>query len=275
MPLIILTGYPCSGKTKRSEEIKKYFEDQNLTNKIVHIKDNETIQKAGFSKTELYASAQKEKEIRAKLKSEVTRLLNKDTIVILDSMNYIKGYRYELFCVSKQVKSTQCTIEIIIDENRMNKFNQDRSDESEKYDEDTLKALVMRYEPPDHKNRWDSPLITIQTDDPTPLEEIHKAVLNVKPPKSNKSTLYIPLSSNTYLFELDKITQTAVQEILNKQEPSISKLNCDTSKLTLPHLTRLKRQYINLVKLNPATSVNVDNVHATFLQFINSNSDKE
>ncbi|KAL1458709.1 hypothetical protein WDU94_008837 [Cyamophila willieti] len=274
MPLIILTGYPCSGKTKRSEEIKKYFEEQNLPNKIVHISDNDTIKKAGFSKTELYASAQKEKEIRGKLKSDVTRLLNKDTIVILDSMNYIKGYRYELFCVSKQVKSPQCTIEIIIDEQSMIKFNQDRSDETEQYDEDTLKALVMRYEPPDQKNRWDSPLITIQTDDPTPLEEIHKAVLNVKPPKSNKSTLYIPLSSNTYLFELDKITQTVVQEILTKQDPSMSKLTCDTSKLSLPHLTRLKRQYINLVKLNPATCVNVDNVQATFLQFINSNSDK-
>lgn len=93
MPLIVLTGYPCSGKTKRSNEIKKYFEDQKLQNKIVFINDNGIIKKSGFNKTDLYGSAQKEKEIRGKLKSEVTRLLNKDTIVILDSMNYIKGYR--------------------------------------------------------------------------------------------------------------------------------------------------------------------------------------
>lgn len=176
--------------------------------------------------------------------------------------------------MSKQVKSTQCTIEIIIDESTMKQFNQDRPDEIESYDEDTLKALVMRYEPPDSKNRWDSPLITIQTNDATPLEEIHQAVLNKNPPKSNKSTLYIPLSSNTYLFELDKITQDVIQEILKKEESCLSKLTCDTTKLSLPQLTRLKRQYINLVKLNPTTSVNVDNVHATFLQFINSNSDK-
>ncbi|KAI5742868.1 protein KTI12 homolog isoform X2 [Diaphorina citri] len=275
MPLIVITGYPCSGKTKRSLEIKRYFEDQNIPNKIIHLNDNDVIKKAGFSKAELYASAQKEKEIRGKLKSEVTRLLNKDNIVILDSMNYIKGYRYELYCVSKQVKSTQCTVEVIIDETRMKQFNRDQEDEGEKYDEDTLNALVMRYEAPDHKNRWDSPLITIQTNDSTPLEEIFNAVLNKKPPKSNKSTLYIPLSSNTYLFELDKITQTVIQEILNKQESTLTKLNCDISKLTLPQLTRLKRQYINLVKLNPTTSVDIDNVQATFLQFINSNSDKE
>lgn len=184
-------------------------------------------------------------------------------------------FRYELYCISKQVKSTQCTVEIIIDEATMRNFNHDRKEEAEKYDEDTLSALLMRYEPPDHKNRWDSPLITIQTNDSTPLEEIYNSVLNKKAPKSNKSTLYIPLSSSTYLFELDKITQTVIQNILSKEEPIFSKLTCDTGKLTLPQLTRLKRQYMNLVKLNPTTSINSGGVRATFIQFINSNSDKE
>lgn len=27
MPLVILTGFPCSGKTKRVDELKKYFEE--------------------------------------------------------------------------------------------------------------------------------------------------------------------------------------------------------------------------------------------------------
>lgn len=157
----------------------------------------------------------------------------------------------------------------------MRQYNKDLQDDSEKYDDETLSALLMRYEAPDDKNRWDSPLIAIQTNDPTPLEDIQNAVLNKKAPKSNKSTLYIPLSSNTYLFELDKITQTVIQEILSKQESTLSMLSCDTSKLTLPQLTRLKRQYMNLVKLNPTTSIDSANLRTTFIQFINSNTDKE
>lgn len=35
MPLIVMCGYPCSGKTRRAEELKEYFE-QN-TDRKVHI----------------------------------------------------------------------------------------------------------------------------------------------------------------------------------------------------------------------------------------------
>ena len=38
----------------------------------------------------------KEKDLRGLLRSEVDRLLTKDNLVILDSLNYIKGFRYEL-----------------------------------------------------------------------------------------------------------------------------------------------------------------------------------
>ena len=52
----------------------------------------------------------KEKELRANLKSEVQKLMSKEDIVILDSSNYIKGYRYELFCILKLCQTTQCVI---------------------------------------------------------------------------------------------------------------------------------------------------------------------
>ena len=56
--------------------------------------------------------AAKEKNLRAWLKSDVQRLLSKDTIVILDAINYIKGYRYEINCIAKSAKATQCTVGI-------------------------------------------------------------------------------------------------------------------------------------------------------------------
>lgn len=35
MPLIIMCGYPCSGKSKRAEELKQYFTEH--TDRKVHV----------------------------------------------------------------------------------------------------------------------------------------------------------------------------------------------------------------------------------------------
>lgn len=35
MPLIVMCGYPCSGKTRRTEELKVYFEKN--TDRKVHV----------------------------------------------------------------------------------------------------------------------------------------------------------------------------------------------------------------------------------------------
>jgi len=51
-----------------------------------------------------------EKMARSKLRSNCQKYMDKDTIVILDSMNYIKGFRYELFCLMRSFKTTYCVI---------------------------------------------------------------------------------------------------------------------------------------------------------------------
>lgn len=89
MPLIIVTGYPSSGKTKRTNDLAEYFRGRD---KIVHIvSENSAIPKAGFAKNEYFLDSQKEKVVRSDLKSEAIRLLTKDNVVILDGGNYIKG----------------------------------------------------------------------------------------------------------------------------------------------------------------------------------------
>lgn len=89
MPLIIITGYPSSGKTKRTNELAEHFRELG---KPVHIvSENLAIPKAGFAKNVYFADSQKEKIVRADLKSEAVRLLTKDNVVILDGGNYIKG----------------------------------------------------------------------------------------------------------------------------------------------------------------------------------------
>lgn len=103
----------------------------------------------------------------------------------------------------------------------------------------SIDALVLRFEAPDSRNRWDSPLFTILKDDTLPYEDISDALFKRKAPPPNQSTqsvgpralrvclgwrlslsehisvlfclvfspLQQPLSSANFLYELDKITQ--------------------------------------------------------------------
>ena len=41
MPLVVMCGYPCSGKSKRADELKGYFE--NSRGKKVHLVGDESI----------------------------------------------------------------------------------------------------------------------------------------------------------------------------------------------------------------------------------------
>lgn len=103
MPLIVLVGCPSSGKSSRALELKEFFEEKK--DKIVHIiSENEIIKKSGIDKNAVYQDSQKEKMTRADLKSNSLRQLNKNDLVIIDGGNYIKGYRYEIYCATKSAR---------------------------------------------------------------------------------------------------------------------------------------------------------------------------
>lgn len=173
------------------------------------VSENVAIPKAGFGKNEYFASSTKEKLIRADLKSSALRLLNQTDVVILDAGNYIKGYRYELYCASKAVRTTQCTLFCAIQTERALAFNanrtmadvvdtvspsEDGSDEQRcnngdvPYSGEIFAALCQRYEEPHGNARWDAPLFTRFPDDDLDADAIHAALYDSKPPPPNKST---------------------------------------------------------------------------------------
>ena len=51
-----------------------------------------------------------EKDARATEYSAVKRALGKDTIIIADGLNYIKGFRYQLYCEAKAVQTPNCVV---------------------------------------------------------------------------------------------------------------------------------------------------------------------
>lgn len=135
----------------------------------------------------------------------------------------------------------------------------------------------MRFEPPDSRNRWDSPLFTIQFDDRLPGKEICDVLFHSKPPKPNMSTQNPPLRETDYLYEVDKKTQQIVSAILASQKtllfgdsvsvPGTTEKYIITQNLSLSQLRRFRQQFLTYVKTG--TTTKVDDIPKTFLLFLN------
>ncbi|XP_075998378.1 protein KTI12 homolog [Genypterus blacodes] len=271
MPLIVMCGFPCSGKTRRTEELKVYFEENG--GRKVHVVGDGVM---GVERNTVYADSQKEKNVRGALKAAVERKVNKDDIVILDSLNYIKGYRYELYCLIKHTQTPHCLVYCLTSGEESTVWNSSR-DVTEKYTQDILDALVLRFEAPDSRNRWDSPLFTILKEDTLPLEAISDAIFKRKAPAPNQSTQSQPLSSTNFLYELDKITQDVLMAIFNAQKTSVpgdlipvpgtsEKIQL-TRSVNMAELRKLRRQFISYTKMHPTE--NTGQISNMFVQYLN------
>lgn len=278
MPLIIITGIPASGKTKTANDLKIFFEGKQK--KVNIINENEIVKGMNFNKNVLYADSKKEKELRSIIKSTFIRLINQDDVTIIDGLNYIKGYRYELYCASKSSKTTQCTIHCDVNQNTAWEYNLKR-EENEQYSRDIFDQLILRYEAPDSRNRWDSPLFLICGDLAVDCEKVHEALYSRLPPPPNQSTQCLPLSGTNFLYEIDAVSQEVISVILEAK-----KLNLEgeikipganekfmlksESRISTAELTRLKRQFLSYVKLHP-TQYNKNNAAGLFVQYLNTN----
>ena len=76
---------------------------------------------------QIYNSAAAEKNARAADFSTIKRALGKDAIVISDSLNYIKGYRYQLWCEAKAAGTRCCVLHVAAKEDECKKWNRERS----------------------------------------------------------------------------------------------------------------------------------------------------
>ncbi len=65
----------------------------------------------------------------------------------------------------------------------------------------SLDALILRFEAPDSRNRWDSPLFTIQQEDSLPFEAISDALFKRKAPPPNQSTQSVRVLAVYYMHE--------------------------------------------------------------------------
>lgn len=270
MPLVVMCGYPASGKTTRCKQLSEYVHS-HFPDKHVHIiSDNLE------NKHDVYSNTQKEREIRGVLKSNVQRLLSKDNIVILDALNYIKGFRYELYCVAKSCRTTHCVIYCVTDAETSKEWNM-LQDESDRYTDSLIDELIMRFECPSPSNRWDKPLFSLIKDSELNANDICHCLFEGIAEAPNQSTQSQPLSSTNFLYQLDKSTQDIVTTILSAHKnlvpgdtikfPGTREEFLFTRSITLAELQRHRRQFIIYTKMHPVEDVN--KLSNMFIQFLN------
>ncbi|CCJ31035.1 unnamed protein product [Pneumocystis jirovecii] len=278
MPLIIFTGYPSSGKTQRALELKKALSDKiNMDKRVppfnlVLIND----ESLGIKKN-VYGNATLEKTARATMYSAVERNLNKNTVILCDGMNYIKGYRYQLFCEAKNNATPHCVIHCGTPIDICREWNRSRGLLG--YSQDIFEELVMRYEEPNSMVRWDSPLFTVfYSDEFCPVDRIWEIISSTKTIRPNASTVAKSVPASDYLFELDKATHEIINMIIQNQringpgsEVKVASINQNiilpSNVITLPKLQRIRHQFINLNRIQAS---NKNKIQENFVEFLNN-----
>lgn len=121
MPLLIVSGLPSSGKTLRAHQIYHDFQRRiEAAKEVSSASRNANLQLVLLNDELLnltkssYVDAKSEKAVRAAEYSAIERALGHDTIVIADFLNYIKGYRYQLFCEAKALSTPHCVVSDIL-----------------------------------------------------------------------------------------------------------------------------------------------------------------
>lgn len=273
MPLIILSGFPCSGLTTRARELEQAFKSRTdgPIKKVVVIDDSSL----DVSKDQ-YKERDPEKAARGAQMAAVQRNLSPSTIVILDNMSYIKGFRYQLFCEAKAIQTTSCVVHVGTPADTCAVWNRKRPD-GEKWDEELLKALIFRYEEPNSLNRWDSPLFILLPQDELPIDEIWDCLVHRKPPKPNAATTLKPAAPASYLSLLNETASRITKQIMDvHRDAPGAEMTIAGRTITLPYrlsiaqMNRIKR---NFVQLNKSAQIAPDNVETFFVDFVVNNWD--
>jgi len=192
--LLILTGLPGAGKTTHSNALVASFASRIAASsdpricrlKIEHI----NIESLAISRT-VYANANSEKTARAAEMTAIKRALGPRSIVIADGLNYVKGFRYQLFCEAKAARQKHCVLYVGTSVATCRSWNDKRQDG---YPPQVFEELVMRFEEPTGMARWDRPLFTVVEGDDTPTEAIWNEIVegsSFAPVRPNASTVLV------------------------------------------------------------------------------------
>ncbi|XP_073059355.1 protein KTI12 homolog [Primulina eburnea] len=296
MALVVICGQPCSGKSIAASCLAEALQESE-SKPSVKIIDESSLH---LNRNQSYVDMVAEKNLRGVLRSQVDRSLSRDSIIILDSLNSIKGYRYELWCLARAAGTRYCVLHCDVEESTCRKWNQERSEKSDSsYDDKIFEDLVRRFERPDSRNRWDSPLFELWpsrdgieksssaiVDAVTYLtKKVDSKTRDVKVLQPTIATQGAWLTEANSLYELDRATQEITNMIVDAQSRAIGgplngvSLGPGLPNLTisrpvsLPELRRLRRTFIKLTGQSslsgPPPPSDADSAKRLFVDYLN------
>uniref|UniRef100_A0A7N0VAL9 Protein KTI12 homolog n=1 Tax=Kalanchoe fedtschenkoi TaxID=63787 RepID=A0A7N0VAL9_KALFE len=158
MALVVICGQPCSGKSMAALCLAEALKEVE-SKAAVRIIDEGSLH---LERNQSYANMPSEKNLRGVLRSEVDRSVSKDSIIIVDSLNSIKGYRYELWCLARATGIRYCVLYCDTDIESCRTWNEERREKQDHaYNDEIFEDLIRRFERPDRRNRWDTPLFEL------------------------------------------------------------------------------------------------------------------
>ncbi|KAF3783749.1 KTI12-like protein [Nymphaea thermarum] len=234
MALVVMCGQPCSGKSTAACLLAGILRSQDLKVRLI---DESSLH---LDRNVAYADMTAEKNLRGVLRSEVDRSLSKDNIAIVDSLNNIKGYRYELWCLARATGIKYCVVYCDTEEDECRKWNKERGDRGEiMYCDKVLDDLIRRFEKPDRRNRWDYPLFELFPS---------KDGINESSTAVTDAVSYLTAKSTTKSRDVHVLQPTiATQNARMSDANSLYEMDQATQRpVGLPELRRLRKTFIKL-----------------------------
>ena len=176
MPLVIICGRPCVGKSSFARLLSDACVAGGAANVCLVVEEESGGGSSfGGDRINSYADASAEKVTRARVRAGVERALtDASAVVIADGGHGVKGFRYELFCAARNVGARSTVVWVGPDVpygvaatvnavrcNDVHQVNEGFNGRATSYSAITLDDLWARFEPPDARNRWDSPLVRV------------------------------------------------------------------------------------------------------------------
>lgn len=281
--LVVLCGLPAAGKTRFAEALRERLAAEQPERRIAVINE----EALGIDRAAAYASGHTEKNLRDAIKAAAERALAPNTCTIVDSVNFIKGFRYELYCRGRALQAAHCVVYCLADPDVVRSNNTAREDPAAQYPDKVMTDLIGRFETPNPRNRWDAPLVEVAVQDhasvAAALDAVVAALDSAKPQKISLATKHTGLSASDLLHGIDRAVQDVIAAVRQGQEdavpgdrlamPGTEKLYVVRRRVPLPELRRYRTQFSNLVTQHPPQSAG--QAAALFVDFLNTQTGRE
>ena len=262
MSVILLVGVPGSGKTVLANNLKKKFDELGKECVIV---SEPSVEQGTFD------SSDAERIGRSNFKTSFQREISAKRVVIADGMNFIKGYRYELFCLTREAGLGWCVAFCDVDDATAFARSEARYPDKER-----LRKLIGRMERPRETTKFDKPLFVVT--DPNDEEIINKIIEQ----SMSKSSLLKPKKATNICVDtahlndkIDQIINEFCAELQRVQEtvPLGSTIEIKGAKMVIKRhyntgqLKRAKREFTTRAK-TMSNDVNIPQIFADLLDLL-------